>query len=78
MPAGSRARRETTDEWAQLRLLVTSREQETYELLRPAVVAEVIRGQSECDETDCHARAFLSSPLSVLVRSGIDMYACKA
>jgi putative transposase len=38
MPAGSRARREATDEWAQLRLLVTSREQETYELLRPIVL----------------------------------------
>ena len=35
MPAGSRARRETTDEWAQLRLLVGSPEQATYELLRP-------------------------------------------
>jgi hypothetical protein len=38
MPAGSRARRETTDEWAQLRPLVTSREQEPYELLRPIVL----------------------------------------
>jgi transposase len=38
MPAGSRPRRETTDAWAQLRLLVASPEQEAYELLRPIVL----------------------------------------
>jgi transposase len=38
MPAGSRPRREPTDEWSQLRLLATSPEQETYELLRPIVL----------------------------------------
>jgi transposase len=36
MPA--RPRRDATDEWAQLRLLVTSPEQETYEILRPIVL----------------------------------------
>jgi len=36
MPA--RPRRDPTDEWAQLRLLVTSSEQETYEILRPIVL----------------------------------------
>jgi hypothetical protein len=45
MPAGSRARRETTDEWAQLRLLVTSREQETYELLRPIAPAAQVQAR---------------------------------
>src|SRR5687767_1291794 len=38
MPRRSRARRQPTDDWAQLRLLVTSPEQETYELLRPIVL----------------------------------------
>ena len=38
MPATSRPRRQPTDEWDQLRLLVTSPEQETYELLRPVVL----------------------------------------
>ena len=38
MPVGSRPRREPTDDWAQLRLLVSSPEQETYELLRPIVL----------------------------------------
>ena len=38
MPAGPRPRREPTDDWNQLRLLVASPEQETYELLRPIVL----------------------------------------
>jgi putative transposase len=38
MPAGPRPRRRPTDDWTQLRLLVTSPEQETYELLRPVVL----------------------------------------
>ena len=38
MPAGPRPRREFTDDWDQLRLLVGSPEQETYELLRPIVL----------------------------------------
>ncbi len=38
MPAGPRPRRQPTDDWDQLRLLVTSPEQETYELLRPIVL----------------------------------------
>ena len=38
MPVGSRPRRDPTDAWDQLRLLVTSPEQETYELLRPIVL----------------------------------------
>src|SRR5215210_6488 len=38
MPGSSRPRRETTDDWDHLRLLVTSPEQETYELLRPIVL----------------------------------------
>jgi hypothetical protein len=38
MPAGPRPRREPTDDWDQLRLLATSPEQETYELLRPIVL----------------------------------------
>ena len=38
MPAGPRPRREPTDEWNQLRLLVSSPEQATYELLRPIVL----------------------------------------
>ena len=38
MPAGPRPRREPTDDWEQLRLLVSSPEQETYELLRPIVL----------------------------------------
>jgi hypothetical protein len=38
MPDGSRPRREPTDDWNQLLLLVVSPEQETYELLRPIVL----------------------------------------
>jgi putative transposase len=38
MPTGLRPRHEPTDDWAQLRLLVASPEQETYELLRPIVL----------------------------------------
>src|SRR5215213_7341231 len=38
MPAGPRPRRDSTDNWNQLRLLVTSPEQATYELLRPIVL----------------------------------------
>ena len=38
MPAGPRPRRDPTDDWNQLRLLVSSPEQETYELLRPIVL----------------------------------------
>src|SRR4051794_29773328 len=38
MPGGSQPRREPTDDWNQLRLLVASPEQETYELLRPIVL----------------------------------------
>src|SRR5690349_6627241 len=37
MPAGPRAQRQPTDAWDQLRLLVATPEQETYELLRPVV-----------------------------------------
>ena len=38
MPASPRQQRQPTDDWDQLRLLVTSPEQETYELLRPIVL----------------------------------------
>lgn len=38
MPAGPRPRHEPTDAWEQLRLLVASPEQATYELLRPIVL----------------------------------------
>ena len=38
MPTGPRLRHEPTDQWAQLRLLVTSPEQGAYELLRPIVL----------------------------------------
>jgi transposase len=38
MPAGPRPRRDPTDDWDQLRLLVASPAQETYELLRPIVL----------------------------------------
>jgi hypothetical protein len=38
MPAMPRTRRPPTDDWDQLRLLVSSPEQETYELLRPIVL----------------------------------------
>src|SRR5262245_31205958 len=38
MPAGPRPRRDRTDDWDQLRLLVASPAQETYELLRPIVL----------------------------------------
>ena len=38
MPAASRPRRPPTDAWDQLRLLVTSPEQDAYELLRPVVL----------------------------------------
>ena len=35
MPPAKRPRREPTEDWEQLRLLVASPAQETYELLRP-------------------------------------------
>ncbi len=38
MPTGLRPSHEPTDDWNQLRLLVASPEQETYELLRPIVL----------------------------------------
>jgi transposase len=38
MPTVNRPRRKSTDDWNQLRLLVTSPEQATYELLRPIVL----------------------------------------
>jgi putative transposase len=38
MPSDARPRRQSTDDWSQLRLLITSPEQETYELLRPIVL----------------------------------------
>jgi hypothetical protein len=38
MPPAARPRRQPTDDWQQLRLLVASREQEAYELLRPIVL----------------------------------------
>jgi hypothetical protein len=38
MPATPRPQHQPTDDWAQLRLLVSSPEQETYELLRPIVL----------------------------------------
>jgi transposase len=38
MPAAAPSRRQPTDDWNQLRLLVTSPEQATYELLRPIVL----------------------------------------
>lgn len=38
MPPAIRPRRQPTDDWSQLRLLVASPEQETYELLRPIVL----------------------------------------
>jgi hypothetical protein len=38
MPTGPRPRREPTDNWDQLRLLVASPAQEAYELLRPIVL----------------------------------------
>ena len=38
MPAGPRPRRDATDDWNQLRLLVTSSEQASYEVLRPIVL----------------------------------------
>ncbi|HEU4955508.1 MAG TPA: helix-turn-helix domain-containing protein, partial [Gemmatimonadales bacterium] len=38
MPAPARSRRQPTEDWDHLRLLVTSPEQETYELLRPVVL----------------------------------------
>ena len=38
MPAGPRPRRDPTDDWDQLRLVVASPAQETYELLRPIVL----------------------------------------
>ena len=38
MPTTPRPRRQPTDEWDQLRLLVSSPEQSTYELLRPIVL----------------------------------------
>ena len=48
MPAGPRPRRQPTDEWDQLRLLVTSPEQEAYELLRPIVLfGQPIRARAQ-------------------------------
>ena len=38
MPATPRPRRQPTDDWEQLCLLVSSPEQATYELLRPIVL----------------------------------------
>jgi hypothetical protein len=38
MPAAARPRRQPTDDWQQLRLLVTSSEQAAYELVRPIVL----------------------------------------
>ncbi len=38
MPTAVRPRRQPTDDWQQLRLLVTSPEQASYELLRPLVL----------------------------------------
>jgi putative transposase len=38
MPAGSRPRHQPTDDWDQLRLLIASPEQETYEQVRPIVL----------------------------------------
>jgi putative transposase len=38
MPPSPRPRHQPTDDWAQLRLLVTSSEQEAYEVLRPIVL----------------------------------------
>jgi hypothetical protein len=38
MPAAARPRRQPTDDWQQLRLLVTSSEQAAYELVRPTVL----------------------------------------
>ena len=38
MPASLRPQRQPTDDWEQLRLLVNSPEQETYEILRPIVL----------------------------------------
>jgi hypothetical protein len=38
MPAVRRSRQQPTDDWRQLRLLVSSAEQATYELLRPIVL----------------------------------------
>ena len=40
MPASPRPRRQPTDAWDQLRLLVAWPEQEAYELLRPIVLYE--------------------------------------
>src|SRR5829696_4962446 len=38
MPAAARLRRQPTDDWQPLRLLVTSPEQTAYELVRPIVL----------------------------------------
>jgi transposase len=38
MASGSRSRHQPTDDWAQLRLLIASPEQETYEQMRPIVL----------------------------------------
>src|SRR5688500_18167461 len=45
MPAGARPRRQPTDDWQQLRLLVASSEQAAYELVRPIVLF----GQLPCE-----------------------------
>ncbi len=48
LPAGPRPRCQPTDEWDQLRLLVTSPEQEAYELLRPIVLfGQPIRARAQ-------------------------------
>ena len=47
MPATERSRREPTDDWDQLRLLVASHEQATYELLRPLVLfGQLVRARA--------------------------------
>ncbi len=38
MPPAARPRHDPTDDWVQFRLLITSSEQETYELPRPMVL----------------------------------------
>jgi len=55
MPSARRSQHQPTDDWQQLRLLVNSPEQETYELLRPIVLF----GRSSADrarETGVSAR----------------------
>ena len=55
MPATERSPRQPTDDWQQLRLLVTSSEQATYELLRPLVLfGQPVRARAR--ETGVSAR----------------------